>query len=202
MKQPIREGIATLETDQPIWERFFSVFPLVLIGTRERDGSYDLAPKHMAMPMSWQNHFGFVCAPHHRTYQNAQREQAFTVSYPRPGQIVLASLAAAPRCNDDSKPALRALPTFRASRIDGIFVQDAYLFLECKLDRIIDGFGDNSLITGRIVAAHVDEKALRTSERDDQDLIHESPLLAYLYPGRTASIDQSYSFPFPVDFKR
>ena len=40
------------------------------------------------------------------------------------------------------------------------------------------------------------------SERDDQDLIHGSPLLAYLNPGRYAAIGESYSFPFPAGFMR
>ena len=66
---------------------------------------------------------------------------------------------------DTSKPSLLAFPTFPTSRIDGVFVQDAYAFLECRLERIIDGFGTNSLIVGRIIAAHVHEDVLRTSIR-------------------------------------
>jgi flavin reductase (DIM6/NTAB) family NADH-FMN oxidoreductase RutF len=94
------------------------------------------------------------------------------------------------------------LPTFPASEVDGLFIEDAYLFLECVLDRISDDFGENSLIVGRIVAAHVREDYLRASERDEQDLIHGSPLLAYLSPGRYASVGESYSFPFPAGFMR
>ncbi|HJY81274.1 MAG TPA: flavin reductase [Candidatus Binatia bacterium] len=201
MQKYLRGHIRTLETDLPIWERFFTVASLVLLGTKEKDG-YDLAPKHMATPMGWENYFGFVCAPRHRTYQNIKHEGVFTVSYPRPTQLVITSLAAAPRCGDDAKPSLLALPTFPASQVDGVFVEDAYIFLECRLERIIDGFGVNSLITGRIVAAHVHEDVLRTSEHDDQELIHAAPLLAYLYPGRIAHIASSYSFPFPLDFTR
>jgi flavin reductase (DIM6/NTAB) family NADH-FMN oxidoreductase RutF len=111
-------------------------------------------------------------------------------------------MAAAPRCGDDSKPSLFALPTFPASQVDGVFVKDAYLFLECTLDRIVDGFGENSLIIGRIIAAHAHDDALRSAERDDQDVIHQAPLLSYLAPGRIARIDESYSFPFPADFRR
>jgi hypothetical protein len=81
-------------------------------------------------------------------------------------------------------------------------VADGYLFLECELDRIVDGFGVNSLIAGRIVAAHVHPDALRVSERDDNDLIRELSLLAYLSPGRFARIEESFSFPFPADFQR
>src|SRR5215207_802970 len=196
MREHAREGIVTLRGDLPIWERVFTVNPLVLVGTQERDGGYNLAPKHMAIQMGWKNYFGFVCTPRHATYHNARRKEVFTVSYPRPTQVLLASLAATPREGGFIKSSLDELRTFPASVIDGIFIEDAYLFLECMLDRIIDGFGDNSLIVGRILAAHVHEDFLHVSERDDQDLIHESPLLAYLNPGRYASIAESYSFPF------
>ena len=39
-----------LDTSESIWEKFFTVFPLVIVGTREEDGSDDLAPKHLAIP--------------------------------------------------------------------------------------------------------------------------------------------------------
>ncbi|MGR8933469.1 MAG: flavin reductase family protein [Gammaproteobacteria bacterium] len=191
-----------LDISTSIWESFFSVFPLVLIGSCDADGSYDLAPKHMAMPMSWENHYGFICARHHRTYQNIMARKQFTVSYPRPSQIVITSLAADPRADDDTKPALKALPTFKATTVDGIFIKDAYLFLECRLEKIVDNLGGNSLIIGEIVDAQVEEAFLRISEGDDQALIHASPLLAYLYPGRFAKIEQSFSFPFPNGFSR
>jgi flavin reductase (DIM6/NTAB) family NADH-FMN oxidoreductase RutF len=193
--------VVSLDVTAPIWERFFTVAPLVLVGTREEDGSYDLAPKHMATPMGWQNYFGFVCTPRHRTYHNVRRERAFTVSYPRPTQVVLASLAASPRI-DDAKPVLGALPTFPARRIDGVFIEDGYLFLECELDRIIDDFGENSLVTGKIVAAHLQESAMRLSDRADEELLSESPLLVYLAPGRFAEVREGPAFPFPSGFSR
>jgi len=202
MKAHAIENLVTFRDDCPIWERVFTVNPLVLIGTQERDGGYNLAPKHMAFPMGWENYFGFVCTPRHFTYHNARREGVFTVSYPRPTQVVLASLAASPREDDGAKPSLSALPTFPASEVDGVFIREGYLFLECVLDRIVDDFGENSLVTGRIVAAHVHRDYLRVFERDDQDLIHDSPLLAYLSPGRYASIGENYSFPFPAGFMR
>ena len=202
MREHAHRNLVTLSEDFPIWERVFTVNPLVIVGTRESDGGYDLAPKHMAFPMGWEDYFGFVCTPRHNTYHNARREGVFTVSYPRPTQIVLASLAASPREGDGTKPSVYALPAFPASEVDGVFVEDAYLFLECALDRIVDDFGENSLICGRIVAAHVDEGYLRASDRDDNDLIHVSPLLAYLSPGRYARVAESNSFPFPADFMR
>ncbi|NEQ48143.1 MAG: flavin reductase [Leptolyngbya sp. SIOISBB] len=202
MPQASPHSLVSLDLNQPIWERFFSVAPLVVIGTQEPDGTYDLAPKHMAMPLGWGHFFGFICTPRHHTYQNIQRTQAFTVSFPQPSQVLATSLTAAPRCGDNHKPALNVLPTFPAQSIDGVFLQDAYVCLECELDRIIDGFGEDSLIAGKILAAHVDETALRLSARDDQDLLLQSPVLAYLSPGRYACIDHSQSFPFHEGFQR
>lgn len=202
MSQQAEGGLVSLDISFPIWDRFFTVAPLVVVGTREPTGSYDLAPKHMATPLSWENHFGFVCTPSHGTYQNARREGVFTVSFPGPDQVVIASLAAAPRCDDSRKFSLEALSTMPARVVDGVLLEGGYLYLECELDRIIDGFGVNSLIAGRIVAAHVAQQALRMVDRDDQELVLQSPLLAYLAPGRYAKIDRSLSFPFHAGFSR
>jgi len=55
-----RVPLVSLDPSRPIWERFFTVAPLVIIGSRDESGAIDLAPKHMATPLSWQNYFGFV----------------------------------------------------------------------------------------------------------------------------------------------
>jgi flavin reductase (DIM6/NTAB) family NADH-FMN oxidoreductase RutF len=178
------------------------VAPLVVIGSRQPDGTFDLAPKHMATPFGWQNYYGFVCTPRHATYQNIQRERQFTVSFPRPTQVVTSSLAASPRCEDASKPLLALLATHPATTVDGVFVRDCALVLECTLHSITDGFGANSLIVGQIVAAAVDEEYLRVSERDEGEQVFASPLLAYVSPGRYAEIRQTAQFPFPKGFAR
>lgn len=202
METSFAEQLIPLSLEQPIWERVFTVAPLVVIGSREADGSFNLAPKHLATPLSWKNHFGFVCTPAHATYQNIKRERFFTVSYPRPTQMLLASLTAAAREEDGSKPALTLLPTFPARLGQSIFIEDAYLFFECELDRIVDGFDINSLIAGRIVAAYVAPDSLRQAELDDNELLAGAPLLAYLNWGRFANIRQSFAFPFTKGFKR
>jgi flavin reductase (DIM6/NTAB) family NADH-FMN oxidoreductase RutF len=194
-------SIVKLDTGSPIWSRFFTVAPLIVVGTLEDDGAVDLAPKHMAMPLGWHNYFCFACSPRHATQRNAQSRGQFTVSFPRPDQIVQSSLVASRRVEDGSKPAVAALATMPARVVEGVLVRDAYLWLECALERVIDGFGENSLIVGEIVAASVDERALRGSESDDADLTSAMPLLAYVSPGRFAEISETFSFPFPADFR-
>lgn len=190
------QKFVTLSSDESVWERFFTVAPLVLIGTREADGGHDIAPKHMALQLGWDAYFGFVCTPQHATYRNAKREGAFTVSYPRPSQILLTSLAAAPRCDDGTKPSLDALSVMPAKQVDGVLVEDAYAWLECQTVGVWDDFGDHGLVVGRVMAAHVADSALRMLDRDDQELINGSPLLVYLNPGRYAEISSSHAFPF------
>jgi len=196
------QSLVELDTSLPVWDRFYWVAPLVLIGTIDPSGDHDFAPKHMALPMGWDNWFGFVCTPRHGTYSNIRREKAFTVSFPRPSQLVQTSLAAAPRCDESEKPSLSALGAFSASSVKGVLLEGASAFLECELDRIVDGFGENSLIVGRIVAARVARNAARLQDGDDQALVHASPMLAYLYPDRFATIEDSNSFPFPAGMKK
>ena len=95
-----------------------------------------------------------------------------------------------------------SLPTFKGKYVDSLLLTDSYLFLECKLFKVIDGFGNNSLITGVIQSAYADIDYVRQSERDDQEMIYEFPLLAYLPYGRYAIVKKTFNYPFPKDFKR
>ena len=185
-----------------LWQRVFTVAPLVIVGTKDTDGTYDLAPKHMAMPLGWRRQYGFVCTPRHRTYGNIERHGSFTVSFPRSFQVVQAALAASSREQDGTKPALAALPTFPARQVDGVLVHGCYAFLECELDRFVDLDDDASLVIGRIVVASALEAAIRDVDGDDAELLRHVAPLAYLSPSRFVAIEDSRSFPFPASFSR
>ena len=189
----------SLDVDETIWERVFTVAPLVLIGTCDSDGKPDLAPKHRVVQLSAAN-FGFVCRPQHATYRNARRTKVFTVSWPHPGQIVMTSAASAPRSADGEKRTLRGIPTIRAKIVDGVLLKGARLMLECEVERVIGDLGGDELIIGRVVAAYADPTALRGADRSDAAVIEQTPTLAYLYPGQYATISHTTGFPFPKDF--
>jgi flavin reductase (DIM6/NTAB) family NADH-FMN oxidoreductase RutF len=198
-----QKDYTSLEIKEPIWEHVFMVAPLVLIGTRE-DAGYDLAPKHMATPMGFGNYFGFVCTPRHNTYTNVKKTREFTVSFPVPSQVIAASLSATTRSDFISKSEgiVNALPTVKAASMDAPMIADAYLYLECELFNIIDGFDENSLITGKIRAAYVHNDYVRISDKDEREQLMKNPLLAYIAPGRFAEIITTNNFPFPKEFKR
>ncbi|WP_263784751.1 flavin reductase [Salinibacter grassmerensis] len=200
------DAIVSLDPEQSFWERFYMVAPLIVVGTQNEDASYNLAPKHMAAPMGWDDYFGFVCTPRHKTYRNAVRTGVFTVSYPKPSQVVLASLSASPRVGAPEgprrKPALNQLPMRAAAEVDGVFLDDAYLLLECTMERHVDDLGENSLLIGAVEAVHVEKEALRVSGKEDEAVICDNPLLAYLPPDRYAAIDETSAFPFPAGFEK
>lgn len=197
------QGLALLNVKQSLWDQVFTVAPLVVIGTREGE-SYDLAPKHMVSPLGFGPYFGFVCTPRHGTYHNIEQTGEFTVSFPKPEQLIFTSLSATPRKSDLSKSeaVLDTLPVEKALNMDIPIIAGAYLYLECKFHKIIDGFNDYAIITGEVITAYADKEYARISERDEQEQILQNPLLAYIAPGRFAQISQTFNFPFPKDFKR
>jgi flavin reductase (DIM6/NTAB) family NADH-FMN oxidoreductase RutF len=203
MKNYSFDDFISLNVKDTIWDHFYTVAPLVVIGSKENN-VYDLSPKHMVTPIGFSNYIGFVCTPRHVTYHNIKKEKKFTVSFVRPSQILLTSLAAIPRCEDNhySKDIVKNIPTIPTGKKDNIFIADSYVLFECSLFKIIDGFDDYSIITGQIDAAFVHKDYKIFSEVDQQKHIYDNPLLAYLAQGRFASIKETFSFPYPKDFQR
>jgi flavin reductase (DIM6/NTAB) family NADH-FMN oxidoreductase RutF len=175
---------------------------LVLIGTLEADGSPDVAPKHLAMPLSWRTLFGFVCSPDHATYRNAVATETFTVGFPSPELVLASSLAAGPRDTDGDKPTLEMLSLSPAHVVDGVLVGGCAVSLECRLERVIDDLDENSLLVGRVVAAHASERALLDTAPAATPRPDGGPLLVYVHPGRVASVHDTKPFPYHRGFHR
>ena len=192
-----------LDVSAPIWDRFYLVAPLVVIGTRGEAAEPDLAPKHMAGPVSWDNYFAFVCSPTHRTLVNVFRRQSFAVSYPRPDQVLLAALAASPCQGDASNKSevISQLALCNAPVHGDPLLEEACIHLDCRLYSHLE-LGPNVLVIGQVVAASVHSDSLRRSDGDEHAHIHEAPLLAYLSPGRYSVIQESQAFPFPRGYQR
>jgi flavin reductase (DIM6/NTAB) family NADH-FMN oxidoreductase RutF len=197
----VRGRVVELPVGPELWDRVFIAAPLVLVGTKEGDG-WNVAPKHLAMPLGWEGFFCFACAPRHGTYRNLREHPQFTVSYPRPEQVLASGLAAGGRAADGAKPSLAALVTEPARVVDGRVVSGCWLTLECEVERLLDGFGPNSLVIGRVLAASAAPDALRGPDVDDADLVHRLGLLAYLAPGRFGVVRESLAFPYPYDYRR
>jgi len=203
MEPKEKDDYASLDLSTAVWDRVFMVAPLVVVGTRERN-QYDMAPKHMAFPVGFRNYFGFVCTPEHGTYQNIKSTGEFTVSFPLPDDIISVSLSATSRKELTSKYAnvISKLPVASADTMDLPVLRDAYLIFECSAYKVIDGFGENSIITGEIKAAFVRKDYMKVSDTDAQQQLSDHNLLAFIAPDRFARISDTQSFPFPKDFKK
>lgn len=201
-KNPFKDFIS-LNVKESIWEHFYTVAPLVVIGTKE-DPGFDLAPKHMATPLGFSDYFGFVCTPRHNTYHNIQKHSRFSVSFVIPDQVLISSLAAMPRCavKDFPKEITNQIPTITSQDGEAIFLSDSYVMFDCSLHKIIDGFDDYSLITGKIQQAMVHKNYKIVSDEGHQKQIYDHPLLAYIAQGRFARIKETLSYPYPKDFQR
>jgi len=192
-----------LNVKESIWEHFYTVAPLVVVGSKEKNG-FDLAPKHMVTPIGFSDYIGFVCTPRHTTYHNILKTKRFTLSFVKPDQILLSSIAAIPRCSVDSFPMdiTDNIPTISTQEGENIFIADSYVLMDCDLHKIIDGFDDYSIITGKIKSAMVHKDYKVVSDEGQQELIYENPLLAYVAQGRFASIKKTMKYPYPKDFQR
>lgn len=180
-----------LDPTDDLFDSFSTVAPLVLVGTLDVDGSPDVAPKHQATALGHTSLFGFVCSPTHATYRNVVATEAFTVGYPPPGMVVAASLAAAPRDAAGAKPTLDLISLSPARAVRGILVDGCRVQLECRLERLISDLDGSALVVGRVVAAFASQKALDGS----------TPLLAYVHPGRVASVHETKEFPYHRGFR-
>ncbi len=198
--EPAPPGMRRVRPDQSLWDGFFTVAPLVLIGTLEPDGSADIAPKHQATPIGSTGLFGFVCRPEHATLRNIRTTQCFTVGYPTPGMVLQTSLAASPRDSAGEKPTLELLSLSPAQVVEGVRVDGCRAHLECRLVEVVDDLDGNALVIGRVVAAAVSDSARREPGTDDGARIEDAPLLAYLHPGRVAAIHHTKDFPYHSGF--
>jgi flavin reductase (DIM6/NTAB) family NADH-FMN oxidoreductase RutF len=190
-----------LEPVEGFLDRVLSVAPLVVVGTLEQDGAPDLAPKHMVTPLG-ERHLAFVCSPTHATHGNLSRTGQFTVSWLPDQGVLLASLAAAPRQPDGAKPALLAVPTRPAQRVEGVVLRDAPVTAECQVERVMDDWGHWSLVVGEVVHATARPDAVLSVDEDAHDVLARSPLLAYVHPGHVATIDRADAFPYHRGFRR
>lgn len=203
MEKKLLNNYVSLNTNNNIWEHFYTVAPLIVVGSKE-GSNYNLAPKHMATPIGFSNYFGFVCTPKHQTYHNIKKEKKFTISFVKPNQILITSLAAS--CRDDTcecpKEIIKSLPTIQLSDASNLFVEDSYLLFNCSLFKIIDGFDNYSIITGKIKEAFIHKNYKVYSDIDKQLHVHNNPVPVYIAQGRFANIKESFNFPFPKDFKK
>jgi len=177
--------------------RFFRPASLVLVTTMSPLGIPNVAPKTQVMPVGRKGYWAFACCDRHHTYQNVAQQGEFVINIPGPELIEQVSRAAAefpPGADEISGAGLTAIP----SHVVGVpSLAECRVHLECKKERILDGFGEESLIIGEVVAVTVNESLVDAGV----EILEEHPLLVYVYPGHYAGIKGAKRFRFPRNYK-
>lgn len=187
-----------LKLDGFVGRFFFEPRGLALVSTLSPGGVPNLAPKTQVMPIGRGNYWAFACCARHHTYQNVQAEGEFVINLPGPELIRQAALAAVdvpPGADEIAAAGLTAMPS-RALRAPS--VAECRVSLECRLHQVPDGFGEESLIVGRVVAAVADEAFAST----DPAVLERCPLLVYVHPDYYAAVGRAERFRFPKGYKR
>ena len=130
-----------IPVERPIWGRFFTVAPLVIVGTVEGEG-YDLAAEAHGDAARLGQLLLLRLQPRAPDPGQRRADGRLHGQLPAPGRDPRRQPRRPPRAPRTSQsPALAAIRTFPAREVHGVLVEDSYLWLECELDRIVDGFG-------------------------------------------------------------
>ncbi len=177
--------------------RFFRPANLVLVTTLSPNGVVNVAPKTQAMPIGRKGYWAFACCARHHTYQNIEHQGEFVINFPGPGLIERVAQTArdVPPGTDEIKEA--GLTAMEARRVKVPVVAECGVNVECRRHQVIDGYGDESLIVGEVVAVTIDEVLVDAGV----ETLHTFPLLVYVYPDHYAVVDRVERFRFPEDYK-
>jgi len=177
--------------------QFFRSANLVLVTTLASSGVPNVAPKTQVMPVGRKGYWAFACCDRHHTYQNVIQQGEFVINFPGPELIEQVSQAARefpPGTDEISEAGLTAMGS-QEVRVPSI--AECRVHLECKRYQVIDGYGEESLIVGEVVAVTVDEELVDAGA----ELLEEYPLLVYVYPGHYTGIEHVKRFRFPRNYK-
>jgi flavin reductase (DIM6/NTAB) family NADH-FMN oxidoreductase RutF len=89
---------------------------------------------------------------------------------------------------------LSVLPS-RVVSVPGI--RECRAIPECVRHQVINDFGDDSLIIGRVVAARLDAGLAPPTP----DVLEANPILVYVHPNHHAVIGSALRFDFPHNYK-
>lgn len=163
------------------WRPAPIVGQVVLVTTRNKDGTTNIAPKcWAAMVASTPLHLAFNCNRQHWTAKNVLRDREFVVNVP--GVELAERVWATGRLPHPRSVESAGFTPIPSRRVRPPRIAECRAHLECSLVRRID-FGEEVWLLGRVVAASADREVARAK---DPFAVMKS--FVYLEPGTYASI--------------
>jgi len=183
-------------------ERYVGAFfPLpsavALITTVSPSGVVNVAPKTQVMPVGRHNYWGFACCKQHHTYTNVVEQGEFVVNMP--GLELIGKISDASQEFPEGTDELAAigLCRFPSLQVRVPSITECGVHIECVRHTVLDAFGGDSLIIGRVVAARVDSELMLAP----QHTMSKKPLLVYVHPNHYTIIRDFAPFAFPPNYK-
>jgi len=186
-----------LKLDEFVGKFFFKPESVALVTTISISGVPNVAPKTQVMPIGRKNYWAFACCGSHHTYQNVVQQGEFVINIPGPELIdhISRSSADFPLGTDEIKAA--GLTALSSKIVVPPSIAECRVHIECRRYQVLDGFGNDSLIIGQVIACFGDSGFVST----DPAILREYPLLAYIHPNHYATIDRVERFSFPRNYK-
>jgi len=188
---------AELDLNRFVGRNFFWPEGIVLVTTLSPDGMPNVAPKTQAAPVGRRNFWSFACTPSHHTHKYIEAGGEFVINIPGPELIKNISLAARRFALDEDEIRGSELTAMPSREVSPPSIAECRVHLECRLHRIVEGLGEDSLIIGRVVAASADSDIIDPSP----DSLQRHPLLVYVYPDHWTMVKEAERFRFPAEYK-
>lgn len=174
--------------------------PIGWIGTRRRNGSYNLAPFSFFNVVATAPPTVVFSGGRHRDRPKdsvtlAEESGEFTVNIVSEDVAQAMSMTAGAFGPDDDEFEIVGLTPVIGSIVDAPMVAESPANLECRVLEVFDiGEGASSLVIGRVVAIHVDESILDGTRIDNARLRAVGRMAGNTY----VSTDHMFEMPRPV----
>jgi len=134
----MQDGYVEMSLDQS--HRLINHGPVVLVSTRNADGTYDVAPVAWNCPAGKDPPMLLVMVGRgHRTWENIDRTREFIAVVPHRSQSELVMAAGSVSGRDVNKFEKFAIEAFAGAKVDAMVPQGCVGFIECKVENTLGG---------------------------------------------------------------
>ena len=133
---------------------------LVLVCTKDRKGSYDLAPVAWCCPLDYEPVSRFLCVldTGHKTFKDLEKSREFAIALPTPAQKDLVMSCGSVSGSEVDKYVKFGIASFAGHRVDVKIPSGVAGWIECSLIDIVVK-GSSAIVMGEALHAEAIESA-------------------------------------------
>lgn len=133
--------------------------PVVLVSTKDEKGGYDIAPVAWNCPLGKNPpRLLIVVGKRHRTCENITAAGEFIICVPHVSQAEMVRETGSVSGREIDKFDSMNIEAFAGSSVDAMIPEGCVGYLECKVEKVIDG-GHVDIVAAEVLRAVVDKEA-------------------------------------------